>query len=48
MSIEHARSAIEQQWRVDYNEQRPHRSLGDITPSEFTKQEEERLSELTN
>jgi putative transposase len=33
-TIEHARSVIED-WRVDYNEERPHSSLEDLTPKEF-------------
>ncbi len=36
-SIEHARQVIEA-WRRDYNERRPHGSLGHLTPSEFAKQ----------
>lgn len=34
LSLEDAREKIEH-WRVDYNEFRPHSSLGDRTPSEF-------------
>jgi putative transposase len=34
LSLEDARRKIEV-WRRDYNEQRPHSSLGDLTPSEF-------------
>lgn len=34
LSLEDAREKIER-WRVDYNEYRPHSSLGDLTPSEF-------------
>ena len=33
-SIAEAREIIER-WRVDYNECRPHRSLGQMTPSQF-------------
>ena len=33
-SLEEARAIIEE-WRVDYNEQRPHSSLGYRTPAEF-------------
>ena len=33
-SIEQARRIIEE-WRMDYNQVRPHGSLGDMTPSEF-------------
>ena len=32
----HARQIIEA-WRVDYNEVRPHSSLGDLTPREFAE-----------
>ncbi len=38
-SIEHARRVIEE-WRVDYNETRPHSSLGFLTPKEFAQKEE--------
>jgi len=38
-SIEHARRVIEA-WRVDYNETRPHSSLGFLTPKEFAQKEE--------
>lgn len=34
MSLEDARAKIEA-WRVDYNQHRPHSSLGHLTPSEF-------------
>jgi putative transposase len=34
VSVEHARVAINS-WRRDYNEVRPHSSLGDRTPAEF-------------
>jgi len=33
-SIEEARAIIEE-WRIDYNENRPHRSLGQLTPAAF-------------
>jgi putative transposase len=36
LSMEDAREKIEQ-WRVEYNEFRPHSSLGDLTPREFTE-----------
>ena len=39
-SIEHARRVIEE-WRIDYNETRPHSSLGFLTPKEFAQKEEE-------
>jgi len=34
LSLEDARRTIEN-WRIDYNENRPHSSLGDLTPKEF-------------
>lgn len=36
MSMEDARTIIER-WRVDYNEHRPHSSLGQLTPADFAK-----------
>ncbi len=33
-SLDHARKVIED-WRIDYNEERPHGSLEDLTPKEF-------------
>lgn len=39
-SVEHARRVIEE-WRVDYNETRPHSSLDFLTPKEFAEKEEE-------
>jgi putative transposase len=39
-SIEHARRVIEE-WRIDYNETRPHSSLGFLTPKEFAEKEKE-------
>ena len=35
-SLAHARSIIET-WRLDYNERRPHKSLGNLTPEEFAR-----------
>lgn len=35
-SLDHAKEVIEA-WRKDYNEQRPHGSLGYLTPTEFAK-----------
>jgi putative transposase len=32
-------------WRIDYNEHRPHRSLGQRTPAEFIRDYENRLTE---
>jgi len=34
ISLDDARYQIER-WRIDYNESRPHSSLGNLTPSEF-------------
>jgi len=34
LSLEDARQKIEA-WRLDYNQDRPHGSLGHLTPSEF-------------
>ena len=39
-SIEHARRVIEE-WRIDYNETRPHSTLGFLTPRKFAQKEEE-------
>lgn len=37
LSLEDARRTIES-WRIDYNENRPHSSLGNLTPREFANQ----------
>ncbi len=46
ISLTHARSIIEA-WRIEYNTERPHSSLGNRTPQEFaadrTKKDEERV-----
>ena len=42
LSLEDARDKIEK-WRVEYNEFRPHSSLGDMSPSEFIEQHSESL-----
>ena len=34
LNMEEARALIER-WRIDYNEQRPHSSLGNVTPKEY-------------
>ena len=34
LTMAHARRVIEQ-WRIEYNTERPHSSLGDLTPEEF-------------
>ncbi len=36
MSLDHARQIIEE-WRIDYNTERPHSSLDDLTPEEFIR-----------
>lgn len=36
-TMEQAREIIEN-WRIDYNEDRPHSSLGHLTPAEFARQ----------
>jgi putative transposase len=36
-NLQEARAIIEQ-WRVDYNQERPHSSLNGLTPNEFIKQ----------
>ncbi len=40
MSVGHARD-IAEDYRLDYNNERPHSSLGDLTPAEFIRLEEE-------
>jgi putative transposase len=40
MSLDDARVKIEA-WRLDYNQQRPHSSLGHLTPSEFVRNRQE-------
>jgi putative transposase len=39
-SLEDARAKIEA-WRVDYNQPRPHSSLGHLTPSELVRNRQE-------
>ena len=41
MSVGHAR-AVAEDHRLDYNNERPHSSLGDLTPAEFIRLEEEK------
>ena len=45
-SIAEAREIIEL-WRIDYNERRPHRSLGQLTPSAFALAQERSLTTLS-
>ena len=40
LSLEDARQKIEQ-WRIDYNELRPHSSLGNMPPNEFRMKQSE-------
>ena len=40
VSLADARAKIEA-WRVDYNQRRPHSSLGHLTPSEFIRRRQE-------
>jgi len=37
-SLDQARTIIED-WRMDYNTERPHTSLGDLAPEEFARQQ---------
>jgi putative transposase len=47
ITMAQARKSIEA-WRFEYNTERPHSSLGDLTPQEFAERslasEEERIS----
>jgi putative transposase len=43
LSLDDARDKIEA-WRRDYNEFRPHSSLGNMTPSEFAEQHRQRVT----
>ena len=43
-SLDAARQRIEA-WRIDYNEHRPHSSLGHLTPSEFLNAGQKRKNE---
>lgn len=42
-SLPQARDIIEA-WRIDYNTERPHSSLDNLTPEEFIRQEKEKLA----
>jgi putative transposase len=37
MDLDHARQLIER-WRYEYNEERPKKSLGGLTPSQYARQ----------
>ena len=43
LSLADAKSKIEA-WRIDYNHQRPHGSLGHVTPNEFASQRQARTA----
>ena len=47
LNLGHARQVIEE-WRRDYNEARPHSSLGDLTPNEFLRLEEQKFLAVSN
>ena len=42
-SLDSARKIIED-WRMDYNNDRPHTSLDDLTPEEFLRENREKIS----
>ena len=44
--LQDARRTIEE-WRIDYNTQRPHSPLGYLTPIEYAKQQVYRTEELS-
>ena len=41
LSLDHARAKL-LEWKLDYNEQRPHGSLNDLTPTEFAAKHREK------
>ena len=43
-SIDDAKAKIEA-WRLDYNQRRPHSSLGHLTPDEFAARQGKRIAE---
>ncbi len=43
MTMENARQVIEE-WRIEYNLERPHSSLGNLTPNEFRLEQENLLA----
>lgn len=45
LDLRHARMIIEE-WRIDYNTERPHSSLNYLTPEEFLKQENEKTTAI--
>lgn len=42
LNLDHARQLIEE-WRIDYNRERPHSSLSNLTPEEFLQQENRKI-----
>jgi putative transposase len=46
VSLNSARNIIED-WRLDYNSERPHSSLGNMTPEEFATRFKEQQTEIT-
>ena len=42
LTLHQAKDIIET-WRIEYNNERPHSSLGNLTPEEFIRKEEEKL-----
>ena len=47
LNLTHAREIIET-WRLEYNSERPHSSLGNLTPWEFTELWEQEQKILTS
>jgi putative transposase len=45
LSLDHAKAVIEA-WRVDYNQERPHGSLGDLTPAECAVTDQEPVTSV--
>lgn len=45
-TLDDARRIIEE-WRIDYNEERPHSSLGNLTPKEFLKRHYAKLNNVS-
>jgi putative transposase len=45
LSLEQAKKLIEE-WRIEYNEERPHSSINDLTPKEFAKRQEDVLNRM--
>jgi putative transposase len=43
LSLDHAKTIIEA-WRRDYNDHRPHSSLGDLTPTEFAHRPQDHVT----